>query len=251
MNRKNSFIMYCDSSKQINMLSDQQAGRLLKAILEYTSNGVVTEFGDPMIELVFSYIQGHIDRDSQKWEDVRQKRVMAGRKGGKATQANACFAKQSQANQAVNVNDNVNANENDNVTVNETVNDNGDKSVIGSGNADLSDPLPSPEGEASDNAENFERFWSSYPKKVSKQKAFRVWQSISPDKSLTETMIASLERQRKSPDWNTENGRYIPYPARWLSEKRWEDETKVIASDNDSHSFNLEEYKSLVNTFGD
>ena len=37
-------------------------------------------------------------------------------------------------------------------------------------------------------------------------------------------MAAALERDRRSRDWQREDGAYIPYPASWLNGRRWEDE---------------------------
>ena len=37
-------------------------------------------------------------------------------------------------------------------------------------------------------------------------------------------LLSALERQRASPQWQRENGRYIPHPVTWLRQGRWEDE---------------------------
>jgi hypothetical protein len=34
----------------------------------------------------------------------------------------------------------------------------------------------------------------------------------------------ALDWQVRQPGWRADNGRYIPYPARWLEHRRWEDE---------------------------
>ena len=43
-------------------------------------------------------------------------------------------------------------------------------------------------------------------------------------------MLAALEQQRQSHDWQKEGGRYIPYPATWLNQGRWEDEVGIDAA---------------------
>ena len=70
---------------------------------------------------------------------------------------------------------------------------------------------------------DFDRFWASYPKKVGKQaalKAFDRARKIAP----VDTMLAALARQRESDQWKRDNGRYIPNPATWLNQGRWDDE---------------------------
>lgn len=40
-------------------------------------------------------------------------------------------------------------------------------------------------------------------------------------------MIAAVEAQCRSTEWQEDNGKYIPYPATWLNQERWEDEDSV------------------------
>jgi len=65
--------------------------------------------------------------------------------------------------------------------------------------------------------ESFEKFWSSYPRKVGKGAAEKSWikalQSTEAD-----TIIASLVAYKFSEDVN-----FIPHPATWLNQRRWED----------------------------
>lgn len=74
---------------------------------------------------------------------------------------------------------------------------------------------------------SFEKFWSSYPKKIAKQQALKAWNKINPDEELTAEILASLEQQKRSVQWTKDNGQYIPYPATWLNGARWEDESEV------------------------
>lgn len=73
---------------------------------------------------------------------------------------------------------------------------------------------------------HFEKFWSAYPKKKSKGYAERVFRKINPDEQLLATMLAKIERARKSDDWLKNGGQYIPYPATWLNARGWEDENQ-------------------------
>jgi len=72
----------------------------------------------------------------------------------------------------------------------------------------------------------FERFWQAYPQNRRKKKASarRAWRKLNPELSLCRAMAAALERDRRSRDWQREDGAYIPYPASWLNGRRWEDE---------------------------
>ena len=100
-----------------------------------------------------------------------------------------------------------------------------------------SDPEPpAPEGGAGAGVTaQFGRFWEAYPRKVGKQEARKVFQQLilqagkktngrSPPLPALDRLIAVLEEQKRSPQWQREGGRFIPYPATWLRQARWEDE---------------------------
>ena len=71
---------------------------------------------------------------------------------------------------------------------------------------------------------NFEVFWKAYPKRKSKGDAEKVFAKVNPDDKLLSTMVATIERAKKSEDWQKDGGKFIPYPATWLNAKGWEDE---------------------------
>lgn len=72
--------------------------------------------------------------------------------------------------------------------------------------------------------ESFEVFWKAYPKKKSKGDAERAFKKVNPGEQLLTTMLATIERAKKSVDWQKDDGQYIPHPATWLNAKGWEDE---------------------------
>jgi hypothetical protein len=84
----------------------------------------------------------------------------------------------------------------------------------------------------SDSASNghFDQFWSAYPKKRAKQAGVRVWLKLNPSPELIQTILTALDKHKKSEDWKKENGKFIPYPATWLNEGRWEDEIPEVKS---------------------
>lgn len=79
--------------------------------------------------------------------------------------------------------------------------------------------------------DDFLRFWDSYPRKVDKQKALKAWKKLSPDGALCRIIAATLEEQKRSPQWRKDGGSYIPYPSTWLNGRRWEDEEDKPAAD--------------------
>lgn len=75
-------------------------------------------------------------------------------------------------------------------------------------------------------ARGFDRFWAAYPRKVGKGAAERNFERIRPDAALLDRMLRAIEVQRKSDTWLRG---YIPNPATWLNQRRWEDEPDGVA----------------------
>lgn len=106
-NKKSSFVLYHDIRGPLELLTDEQRGKLFMSILDYSEYGVVQDFHDGALNMAFAFIRSALDRDAEAWEIKRAKRAEAGSLGGKQTQANranATFAtqnQQTQANQAV------------------------------------------------------------------------------------------------------------------------------------------------------
>ncbi len=82
------------------------------------------------------------------------------------------------------------------------------------------------------NGENdaFDTFWKMYPKKVGKGAAEKAFKKYKPDDALLNTMLKAIEIQLQSEQWKKDCGQYIPNPATWLNQKRWEDEPDTGAT---------------------
>jgi hypothetical protein len=72
----------------------------------------------------------------------------------------------------------------------------------------------------------FDRFWAAYPNKKGKVVASKAWMKLCPDPELTEKIMASVMAHRASDQWTKDGGQFIPHPATWLNQRRWEDELK-------------------------
>lgn len=72
----------------------------------------------------------------------------------------------------------------------------------------------------------FDRFWESYPRKVNKTAAKRAFDKLNADEELLNKLLVAVEKQKKSTQWQENEGQFIPHPATWLNGHRWEDELK-------------------------
>lgn len=75
---KESFILFTENKEQVDMLTTEQAGILLKAIFCYTSDEPLPEM-DPLTKMAFSFIRAAIDRTDGRY----QRRVESNRENGK------------------------------------------------------------------------------------------------------------------------------------------------------------------------
>lgn len=69
--------------------------------------------------------------------------------------------------------------------------------------------------------EDFLKFWDGCPLKIGKGAAWASWKRMRPP--VPEVFVA-LEKQARSLQWRREGGRFVPHPATWLNQRRWEDE---------------------------
>lgn len=203
--------IFLDFNETTQDLDDAQCGRLIRALVDY-ANGNDYEL-EGMELMAFRFLKGSIDRNAK----LSAIRAEAGSKGGKQTQANASKNKQTEANESKQKQNDIN---NNNDTNNKINNDNDIKEL------------------------RFARFWSVYPRHVAKPNARKAFDKINPDDGLLETMIQAIEQQKRSDQWTRDNGQYIPHPATWLNQRRWEDETPavsqkkaVIAQDYDQRDY--------------
>lgn len=95
-----SFVLYDSYGEQIESLTNEQAGALIKAIYAYRRADEIPEL-DAVTSMAFSFICMQFDEDDKRREKLREKRRLAGALGGapkgnknarkQPKQANGCF----------------------------------------------------------------------------------------------------------------------------------------------------------------
>lgn len=78
---KNSFILYYNHREIFNELSDEEAGRLIKAIFDYEVDGNVSD--DRFIKMVMIPIKQVLDNNRDKYELITERNKENGKKGGR------------------------------------------------------------------------------------------------------------------------------------------------------------------------
>ncbi len=201
-------ILYHSYLETMEDLSDTEFGRLVRAALEYSAVRTIRQLSGNE-RVLFKTIKFQIDRDSEKYEKVCERNKANGQKGGRKTQkTQSVISKPKKAN--------VNKKENENENLKEGI----------------ANAIPKKKPD-----ELFEKFWSIYPKKVAKQAAFKAFRKIPKIEATLSEILAGVEKWERSEQW--QNPQFIPYPAKFLSEQRWEDEMQkggVSYESNRQHS---------------
>lgn len=87
MKQKSSFLIYHEYREPLKLLTDEQRGQLLMALIDYSESGVVPEL-DGISMMAFSFIQSQMDRDSKKYENRCSSNRENGKKGGRPKKEN-------------------------------------------------------------------------------------------------------------------------------------------------------------------
>jgi hypothetical protein len=74
---------------------------------------------------------------------------------------------------------------------------------------------------------DFDKFWTAYPRKIAKGDARKAWHQTSSYRPDIDAVVKAVEAQRRSDQWTRDGGMFIPYPATWLRAERWDDVLEV------------------------
>lgn len=77
---KDSFVIYTKYEEQIALLTDQQAGVLLRSLFCYQSEKTLPKMDD-VVKMIFTVIRQQIDFDNQKYDEICKAKKAAGEKG--------------------------------------------------------------------------------------------------------------------------------------------------------------------------
>lgn len=191
--------VYFDFEVKAGEYSDEEKGRLLLAMLRYAKDGTEADLiGNE--RFVFPVFRAQIDEDIKAYDT----KVANGSRGGRPVTRRE-----------------PEETENNREKPNETENN-------------LTEPEESEICKKEERRKKkeerrdiyFNRFWESYPRKEAKQTAKKAFEKLNPDEALLQTMLEAVERFKGSAQWREENGRFIPHPATWINQRRWEDEVK-------------------------
>ena len=94
---KESFVVRTEWAEQIDLLTDEQAGQLLKAWFRYHMDESV-DVHDPVVMMAFSFNRSYFEECASRWAATVMARQEAGKKGGRPKKANGLSEKAKKPN---------------------------------------------------------------------------------------------------------------------------------------------------------
>lgn len=82
-NTKKGFIVYFDLEEQTKDFTDEQRGKLFRAMFAYASRGEEIEIDDPGVKLAFGFLKVTLREDAKRYEEKCRKNAENGAKGGR------------------------------------------------------------------------------------------------------------------------------------------------------------------------
>ena len=193
------FVDYLDA---IEPLGDAERGRLFTSLLTYARTGEVPQLGGNE-RFLFPMMRAQIDRDVLSKDELSQKR----REAASASKKSTCEQKEHlQASAA-------SASKSPQDKDNKTIDKDKDNKTI--------DKDKDNKKRADAKNDDFDAFWAVYPRKVGKGDAKKAFAKV---KAPVSVLIDAVNMQKQSQQWLRNDGQYIPNPATWLNQGRWEDE---------------------------
>ena len=86
---QDGFIFYASYAAKFKKLTDDQFGKLIRLACQYQADGIVPDIADIAVSLAFDVIKVDLDKNNEKYEQICEKRRMAGALGGLAKASNS------------------------------------------------------------------------------------------------------------------------------------------------------------------
>lgn len=241
---KKFFPMYHDYRQHLEWLSGEDVKRLLLALFDYSEHGTEPEL-DGAARMAFSFMSAQIERDSRKYEEKCQVARKNIQKRWDVTETTESIPTDTDVYDGIPTDtkeyqaiptdtDDTNTKTKKKTKTNtktnfipptplpgecvcESVESVAVEIAAGAGTEPVDPSMTRMQ-------ERFANFWQKYPRKQGKGAAEKAFFKLHPTQELFDRMMAGLARAMACEQWQRDNGQFIPNPATWLNQRRWEDE---------------------------
>lgn len=188
---KESFVLYVKYLDNIEMLSMEQRGILITALMSYVAGKDIPDM-DGMTAMAYSFIKSQIDRDFEKYEETCRKRSESGKLGGRP-KSKDYEEKQRKAKKANGFSEKQNNPDNDNEYDSDNENDIKNKYSCA-----------------------FEALWAAYPRKKEKANAYKCYKARLADGFSEDELMTAVKRYADECKARGTEARYIKLGSTFL-----------------------------------
>lgn len=243
MKTPKAFNIYLDNAEQIMILSVEQRGELLTALLEFVQGKKDFDFSDGMVKMCFSFMSKQITRDFEKYEERCAALSEFGKKGGRPKK------QENQENLKVfeETNENLKVFSKSQKSQEEEEKEEEYKDKNKEENKDEEEhnttQCAGARASESECESEFTQFWKIYPKKMNRTQALIEFKAaVAKGVSAKEIVrcakcYAEAVRDRKQ--------RYIKTPINWLKGECWNDFADIEAIAGNKSSYGLEKLDKI------
>lgn len=187
---KRSFVLYSDYLEHFKILSDEEAGTLIKTILCYVSGlDIEQQSLSPAAKMAFSFIKSQLDRDMKAYEIKCNKNKENGKLGGRPKKPNGFNENQTDIKKPNGFNENHNDNDSD-------IENDSEKKYKNS----------------------FLDFWEAYPRKIDKGNAYKKYQARLNDGYSERDLITAATNYADQCRREKTERKFIKHPKTFLSD---------------------------------
>lgn len=225
------FVFFFDWSDALSALPPEDFKALLLATAAYAQGGDAPTALSPAAQMAFHFISTSIER----WHEKSDARAESGKRGAAVTNAKkAGDAQQSAAKvgegQKTAANDGYHPHPHPHPEIDPHTDLDPHPHPHPSparAHGDARIDAPAARGGGGESSGGFEKFWEAYPRKLKKSDARLAWAVLAPDDALAERIVNVVRYLERGPDWKRDDGRFIPLPAKFLEERRFDDVGEV------------------------
>ena len=220
MKEKAALVLSYDLETVFQTLPSDEAAALIKAIFAYDIRGEEPNFEDfPVLSFTWkTNVKQRLDKAKKAYQEKCNLRKIAGSKGGRPPKDE----NQTKAKKPIGFSENQTKAKKP-IAKEYDCDFDCDCDCDCEGDIDYVDIPPISPPKLKNWELQFEEFWKEYPRKVGKGAAKRAFEKVIKSMTL-ETLVTAVRRQKCGSQWTKDNGQFIPHPATWLNQARWEDE---------------------------
>lgn len=235
-----SFMLYKNWRALFDSCTDEEAGRLIKALFGFACDGEVPEL-DRMLSGIFMMMTQQMKADGEKWEKKCEKNAEKARKR---------WSKEKNADEYSGTSENATAcnSMQEDTTAYDGIQTHTDKIRE---DKIREDKISKDKNNISPNAEAFEKVWAQYPKREGKKEAFAAFERSIKKGTTVEQIESGIQAYCEHIKKCNIDRQYIKQGSTYFRQEAWNDDysDKSSIPDAEKPSYDIDQFEKFAITF--